>query len=242
MPIGARQPGLKRAVGRARNAMVAVLLTGTLSACATDRPIAFQCTRMNEFRTEVPVTPGGPIPGVPVNDLASVLSDAFAPRPGGAVEGPVNVVLLSGGGKWGAYGAGLLKAWSAQTELGQIRPRFDVVTGVSTGALQSTFAFLGRQYDDRLIAAYTIENERQLAIRHGGSFFIRHASMADLSPLREYARKRVVPLLDEVATEGRSGRKLFVGSIDALNGKMYAIDMTLSPCVGGRWPTAGNGS
>ena len=64
---------------------------------------------------------------------------------------PISMLALSGGGEHGAYGAGLLCGWS---ESGH-RPTFDIVTGVSTGALMSPFAFLGSKYDERLKALYT---------------------------------------------------------------------------------------
>ena len=35
------------------------------------------------------------------------------------------------------------------------RPRFQVVTGVSTGAIIATFAFLGPRYDDSLREVFT---------------------------------------------------------------------------------------
>jgi Patatin-like phospholipase len=58
-----------------------------------------------------------------------------------------NLMLISGGGDWGAFGAGFLKGWSrVQGPLSKPEP--DVVTGVSTGALISPFAFLG---DDKSI-------------------------------------------------------------------------------------------
>ncbi|MBV8212078.1 MAG: patatin-like phospholipase family protein [Verrucomicrobia bacterium] len=63
----------------------------------------------------------------------------------------ISILALSGRGEHGAFGAGLLDGWS---ESGR-RPTFDIVTGVSTGALMSPFAFLGTAYDDRLKAVYT---------------------------------------------------------------------------------------
>src|SRR5262245_54172988 len=54
-----------------------------------------------------------------------------------------NYLALSGGGVYGAFTVGVLNGW---TESGQ-RPPFDVVTGISTGALIATFAFLGPEYD-----------------------------------------------------------------------------------------------
>src|SRR4029077_7628089 len=53
-----------------------------------------------------------------------------------------NLLVISGGGDWGAFGAGFIKGWShVQGPL--TKPEFDVVTGVSTGALIAPFAFLG---------------------------------------------------------------------------------------------------
>jgi hypothetical protein len=64
---------------------------------------------------------------------------------------PGSILALSGGGANGAYGAGVLVGW---TEAGT-RPPFQVVTGVSTGALAAPFAFLGPEWDDELRATYT---------------------------------------------------------------------------------------
>ncbi len=52
---------------------------------------------------------------------------------------PVTFLAISGGGDYGAFGAGLLCGWTARGT----RPQFRLVTGVSTGALSAPFAFLG---------------------------------------------------------------------------------------------------
>ncbi len=64
---------------------------------------------------------------------------------------PRNVLVLSGGGMNGAYTAGVLKGWTASGT----RPQFDVVTGISTGALIAPYAFLGPEYDAELERLYT---------------------------------------------------------------------------------------
>src|SRR5262245_55835745 len=66
-------------------------------------------------------------------------------------SGTMSYLAVSGGGSDGAFGAGLLVGWS---EAGT-RPRFDVVTGISTGALIAPLAFLGRDYDPQLREVYT---------------------------------------------------------------------------------------
>jgi hypothetical protein len=64
----------------------------------------------------------------------------------------LNVLSLSGGGQIGAFGAGLLKGWRDSGR----RPVFDIVAGVSTGALLATHALLGTAADDaELEAMYT---------------------------------------------------------------------------------------
>lgn len=51
-----------------------------------------------------------------------------------ATRPTIDVLVISGGGDWGAFGAGVLKGWGRVT--GEFaRPQFDIVTGVSTGAL-----------------------------------------------------------------------------------------------------------
>lgn len=56
-------------------------------------------------------------------------------------DNTLDVLLLSGGGQMGAYGAGFLRGWHSRSS--EPMPRFDLVTGVSTGALQAPFALLG---------------------------------------------------------------------------------------------------
>ena len=64
---------------------------------------------------------------------------------------PAHLLALSGGGDDGAFGAGLLVGWSAAGN----RPGFELVTGVSTGALIAPFAFLGSRYDDVLASVFS---------------------------------------------------------------------------------------
>src|SRR5262245_62547908 len=58
----------------------------------------------------------------------------------------VEYLALSGGADDGAFGAGLLVGWSKRGD----RPRFEVVTGVSAGALIAPYAYLGPSYDAQL--------------------------------------------------------------------------------------------
>ena len=78
-----------------------------------------------------------------------------------------------------------------------------------------------------LVNAYSIQNERQLVIRHGSLFFLSHGSTADIAPAKSYIRERVGPLLDAVKEEyGRTHRQLFVGAVDGLSGRFHIFDLT----------------
>ena len=76
----------------------------------------------------------------------------------GKLEPEANFLALSGGGGDGAFGAGILCGW---TEAGT-RPRFKLVTGISTGALIAPFAFLGPEYDAKLKEAYTTISDKDI--------------------------------------------------------------------------------
>ncbi|GEM_PF-3339007 len=62
-----------------------------------------------------------------------------------------SVLVLSGGSLHGAFGAGLFYGWAkAAGEGGEQPPTYDIITGVSTGALQSTFIFLATSKSDKI--------------------------------------------------------------------------------------------
>jgi predicted acylesterase/phospholipase RssA len=66
-----------------------------------------------------------------------------------------DILVLSGGGDWGAFGAGVLQGWGAVAEPPMQRPVFDVVAGVSTGAIIAPMAFVGTpQTYERVFVVY----------------------------------------------------------------------------------------
>src|SRR5437764_14950535 len=92
---------------------------------------------------------------------------------------PAVYLAISGGGENGAYGAGVLTAWS---EVGT-RPEFKAVTGVSTGALIAPFAFLGSAYDRDLERFYTTIDKSQVMISRGLITGVLGDSLYDSTPL-----------------------------------------------------------
>jgi hypothetical protein len=136
----------------------------------------------------------------------------------------LDILALSGGGEWGAFGAGFLKGWSERGD----RPAFRLVTGTSTGSLIATFAFLGPAYDEALAQAYLgIGGDRDVFEER---FFFTLPFVSSLSttePLRRLLEKHITPdVVEKVAEEGRRDRLLWVGSVDLEGGAFVPWDLT----------------
>jgi hypothetical protein len=127
--------------------------------------------------------------------------------------GTVDVLVISGGGDWGAFGAGVLKGWGrVKGELA--RPQFDVVTGVSTGALIAPFAFLGDDASlERIVQLYR-NPQSDIAISRGWLFFLPdNPSLYVLPGLERELRSSVDrALLERIVAEGAKGRALLVNT------------------------------
>ena len=120
-----------------------------------------------------------------------------------------NFLIITGGGPDGAFGAGLLNGMTA----GHHRLDFEVVTGVSTGALIAPFAFLGPKYDAALTEVYTTVSTKDIIRSKGALAGLVGSSLNDSTPLQHLIAKHVTPeFLGEVASEYRKGRRLFIGT------------------------------
>ncbi|MFY8207898.1 MAG: patatin-like phospholipase family protein [Caulobacter sp.] len=120
----------------------------------------------------------------------------------------VNVLAISGGGSNGAYGAGVLVGWTAAGN----RPDFDIVTGVSTGALTAPFAYLGKDWDRRLTEAYTSAAADRILEKRGLDLFFTPSIFRN-NALRDLVAKYVdPPLLYAVAIEHAKGRRLMIAT------------------------------
>jgi predicted acylesterase/phospholipase RssA len=120
-------------------------------------------------------------------------------------------LVLSGGGDRGAYGAGLLCGWSERGT----RPRFRIVTGVSTGALIAPMAFLGPKYDPLLRDSYTKVSAKDIIKMWPFLDWLKFDSMADSKPLAGMTERQFGgDMLDEIAAEHAKGRRLFVQTVD----------------------------
>ena len=139
-----------------------------------------------------------------------------------SIREPSNVLVLSGGGANGAYTAGVLNGWTAAGS----RPQFDVVTGISTGALMAPFAFLGSEYDELLKRNYTESRDRDVFTRRWLPALVYADSLADSAPLRKRIAPEITPkLLEQIAEAHRDGRRLYVGTTDLDTKRLVVWDL-----------------
>jgi len=121
----------------------------------------------------------------------------------------VEYLALSGGADDGAFGAGLLVGWSKRGD----RPRFEVVTGVSAGALIAPYAFLGPGYDAQLAELWRNFDSSSVATPQVLAGIFGADALADSAPLRSLIAKHVDRrMLAEIAREYRNGRLLMIGT------------------------------
>ena len=148
-------------------------------------------------------------------------------------DGPEKLLALSGGGQWGAFGAGFFDQLEKDGNL----PLFDRLTGVSTGAMQVLFLAAAntedpdkrRRYLEELVDAYTIDAEKEIVDRGSKATALVRGSIAKLGPLRKLVERKLCaseedcPLIRDIAGAEADA---FVGYVDAESGDFVQANVT----------------
>lgn len=134
------------ASGRAWLGAVLVGITAVIGACGSTRPVVPPSELVERAKAERKEwfdqlnRDSG--------ELVDRIHAEYVEYQAGRGPEPVfDVLALSGGGEYGAFGAGFLVGWGQCPDPEFRRPEFDAVSGVSTGALIAPFAFLGTDAD-----------------------------------------------------------------------------------------------
>jgi patatin-like phospholipase/acyl hydrolase len=152
------------------------------------------------------------------------------PRLASVADGTrLNILALSGGGAGGAFGAGVLVGWSRAGT----RPDFQIVTGVSAGALIAPLAFLGPSWDGVLEEAFSGSQTEHLLQRDAmgalfGSSIYRGGPLAAL--VDHYVTDK---LIRAVAAEAAKGRLLLVATTNLDTEQTTIWDLTRIATQGG---------
>jgi predicted acylesterase/phospholipase RssA len=138
----------------------------------------------------------------------------------------IDFLVISGGGDWGAFGAGVLKGWG-KVKGEMARPQFDVVTGVSTGAMIAPFAFIGDDASiERIVHMYRNPQEDWAKSRGMLFFWPSNPSFYALPGLeREMRNAMDRQMVERIAKEDGSGRLLAVNTTNVDFGDMHPWDI-----------------
>lgn len=141
----------------------------------------------------------------------------------------VDILAISGGGADGAYGAGLMVGWTKA----KTRPTFEVVTGVSTGALIAPFAYLGSTWDKQLTAAYAGGGASGV-LKGRGLGVVFSSSLYSPDSLRLLVESYCTPvMLHEIAQEHAKGRRLLIATTNLDSQRTVVWDMGAIAARGG---------
>lgn len=192
-----------------------VILIMTLAGCASV-PERQPLPREYTAKAGIPGVPearfwGDEWPTFSAERFATFTESDFRRDFPSSYDRPHNYLAISGGGANGAYGAGLLVGWTASGT----RPEFNMVTGVSTGALTAPFAFLGADYDEKLKTVYTTTTTKDIVTKRNPIAAAFSDSMADTTPLKKLIAKYIdSEMIVDIAREHKKGRRLFIGTVN----------------------------
>ncbi len=147
------------------------------------------------------------------------------------------IVMLSGGGQWGAYGAGLLKALHDASPDALAMSNVRIITGISTGSLQTLLLMVAldphaaestRRYAmERLVWGYSPRKESEVVDNRGMVQMLLRGAQAGTGPLRKRIRNAVfengdATLLDAIRDSSIAG---YIGFVEAHCGQFHYVDV-----------------
>ncbi|MDF7776813.1 patatin-like phospholipase family protein [Sphingomonas sp. AOB5] len=241
-----------------RKVLMSMLLGLLVAGCAGHGTLNIDCPPFDKYKHDVPYSAlereihgmGGPKPTATPrprdNDMVTRMERATRPEAVIAAQTPrpnrpqrplPAVLMLSGGGQWGAFGAGFLD----QMRLNGTMPDATFVSGISTGALQALFVSIGTPEAYRaLLAAYAPAKESDVVDRGGFLRVVLTGSMAGLKPLRMRIESALCPdaIIDDptkpcaldalramMGPNGEQSKYVLIGFVEAASGRFQYVDV-----------------
>jgi predicted acylesterase/phospholipase RssA len=161
-----------------------------------------------------------------VSGLALAMQGEAPDRP---ADKPINLLCVSGGGKYATFTAGALSGWTASGT----RPTFDIATGVSSGAPVALLAFLGPKYDDCLSRLFVNLQRSDLYVWRPVRGLISGRGLMSSRPLEKLLDKELdADVLADLRTAHAQGRRLFIVTANALTHRLTVWDVGAIACSG----------
>ncbi|QZD90991.1 patatin-like phospholipase family protein [Qipengyuania aurantiaca] len=147
------------------------------------------------------------------------------------------ILMLSGGGQWGAYGAGLFKAMHDASPDQLAMRNVKVITGISTGSLQTLLLMVAldgnarpelRQYAiERLEWGYSPKHESEVVDNRGMIQMLLRGAQAGTGPLRKRIRDAIYENEDATMLEAIRDSSIegYIGFVEANCGLFHYADV-----------------
>ncbi len=208
---------------------LALVMLAIAVGCKSQPPIttpSLELVEQDWLNADQPSADAYPIPEQTlVRDLSAALgSEAGNTPPQAPPTGrPLNAIILSGGGKFGAYSTGVIAGWTATGT----RPTFDIATGVSTGAIIAPLVFLGPKYDEALKSYFTLYVREDLFDIKPIRGIRKSDALADPAKLKAIIDRQINDeFVADLAQAHREGRRLFVGTTNLMTHRLTVWDLT----------------
>jgi predicted acylesterase/phospholipase RssA len=154
-----------------------------------------------------------------VEGLGLAMQGAAPERP---ANKPINILCVSGGGKYAAFAAGALNGWTATGT----RPTFDVCNGISSGAAVALMAFLGPKYDGDLRDIFLNLKRSDLFVWRPVVGIATGTGLMSSRPLEQLLACRITAeVVADVRAAHRFGRRLFVGTQNVFTHRLVVWDV-----------------
>jgi predicted acylesterase/phospholipase RssA len=115
------------------------------------------------------------------------------------------------------------------------RPAFDVVTGISTGALIAPGAFLGQEHDEQTERMYTRIRRRDIFTYRSWATVPFRDAVASTAPLREIVETALTDdFVLALAAEHKKGRRLYIGTTNLDTKRFITWDLGAIATQGGK--------
>jgi len=230
----------------------AIVLALLPAGCATRGALHFDCKGFDHYVhnlepsklvrdiqsdavTDVDLLSGDTALASDIDPMANSIAALLAPDGPRSDKDPRSTLLLSGGGQWGAFGAGFLGRLhdqAADPAHADRYPDFGVITGVSTGGLQALFVAIGdaEAYRD-LRTHYAPKSEKEIVDRNPTWQAVATGSVAGLAPLRRKIEAvlchggdpaKECKVIEQLAA---SGTKVYIGFVEASSGRFVYADV-----------------
>ena len=154
--------------------------------------------------------------------LAAPPGGATAVKPSAEPARPLQILAVSGGGQYGAYGAGLIVGWTATGQ----RPEFDVVTGISSGAFVASMVYIGPKWDWLLTKVFTTTPTEGLIKKQPVRSLLTTASLSSSAPMKELIDREVTAdFCADIRTQHQRGRRCYIGTMNQNTRRVVIWDL-----------------